>query len=323
MRTIIMIIINVCNVWCVCKQSSIIYFLAFNWEPLRYSHTNFTKTFFRIPNFLSRKHTHSFNSGLGGAWGSKELLTNSHVPPIKELGSHLLQALDGFIFVVAPDGKIMYISETASTHLGLSQVELTGNSVYDYIHINDHDEMTRVLSLQPSVYPGQPIPPFDQCESSKSTNSSFSSTPTTSGGGDATVPTALIAGSPNPLQASFHHSVHHHHHGHPQSHQQPIASQTIEIERTFFLRMKCVLAKRNAGLTTQGYKVIHCAGYLKARIYQMDNGYGDGHSCVQNLGLVAVGHSLPHSQVTEIKLNQNMFMFRAEMDMKLIFLDDR
>lgn len=264
------------------------------------------------------------NLGLGGAWGSKELLTNSHVPPIKELGSHLLQALDGFIFVVAPDGKIMYISETASTHLGLSQVELTGNSVYDYIHINDHDEMTRVLSLQPSVYPGQTIQPFDHCESSKSTNSSFSSTPTTSGGGDATVPTALIAGSPNnPLQANFHHSVHHHHHGHPQSHQQPIASQTIEIERTFFLRMKCVLAKRNAGLTTQGYKVIHCAGYLKARIYQMDNGYGDGHSCVQNLGLVAVGHSLPHSQVTEIKLNQNMFMFRAEMDMKLIFLDDR
>ena len=32
------------------------------------------------------------------------------------------QTLDGFIFVVAPDGKIMYISETASVHLGLSQV---------------------------------------------------------------------------------------------------------------------------------------------------------------------------------------------------------
>lgn len=32
------------------------------------------------------------------------------------------QTLDGFVFVVAPDGKIMYISETASVHLGLSQV---------------------------------------------------------------------------------------------------------------------------------------------------------------------------------------------------------
>jgi len=34
------------------------------------------------------------------------------------------QTLDGFIFVLAADGKIMYISETASVHLGLSQVDL-------------------------------------------------------------------------------------------------------------------------------------------------------------------------------------------------------
>lgn len=30
-----------------------------------------------------------------------------------------------------------------------------------------------------------------------------------------------------------------------------------EIERSFFLRMKCVLAKRNAGLTCSGYKVMY------------------------------------------------------------------
>ena len=38
------------------------------------------------------------------------------------MASISLQTLDGFIYVVAPDGKIMYISETASVHLGLSQV---------------------------------------------------------------------------------------------------------------------------------------------------------------------------------------------------------
>lgn len=63
-----------------------------------------------------------FFSGLGDAWGSSHHKTNPREPPIKELGSHLLQTVDGFIFVVAPDGKIMYISETASVHLGLSQV---------------------------------------------------------------------------------------------------------------------------------------------------------------------------------------------------------
>lgn len=35
----------------------------------------------------------------------------------------------------------------------------------------------------------------------------------------------------------------------------PLLSPEYEIERSFFLRMKCVLAKRNAGLTCGGYKV--------------------------------------------------------------------
>ncbi|XP_026066146.1 single-minded homolog 1-like [Carassius auratus] len=179
--------------------------------------------------------------GLGEVWGRSRSLENTNL----ELGSHLLQTLDGFIFVVACDGKIMYISETASVHLGLSQVELTGNSIYEYVHPADHDEMSAVLTPQPSLH------------------------------------SQLI-------------------HEH-------------EAERSFFLRMKCVLAKRNAGLTSGGYKVIHCSGYLKTSALD----------CYQNVGLVAVGHTLPPSAVTEIKLHSNMFMFRASLDMKLIFLDSR
>ncbi|XP_006523029.1 single-minded homolog 2 isoform X1 [Mus musculus] len=191
-------------------------------------------------------------AGLGDAWGQP-----SRTGPLdsvaKELGSHLLQTLDGFVFVVASDGKIMYISETASVHLGLSQVELTGNSIYEYIHPSDHDEMTAVLTAHPPL----------------------------------------------------------HHH----------LLQEYEIERSFFLRMKCVLAKRNAGLTCSGYKVIHCSGYLKIRQYMLDMSLYD--SCYQIVGLVAVGQSLPPSAITEIKLHSNMFMFRASLDLKLIFLDSR
>ncbi|NP_001079101.1 SIM bHLH transcription factor 2 S homeolog [Xenopus laevis] len=193
-----------------------------------------------------------FPDGLGDAWGHP-----SRIGPLdnvaKELGSHLLQTLDGFVFVVASDGKIMYISETASVHLGLSQVELTGNSIYEYIHPSDHDEMTAVLTAH------QPLHPH------------------------------LL--------------------------------QEYEIERSFFLRMKCVLAKRNAGLTCSGYKVIHCSGYLKIRQYMLDISLYD--SCYQIVGLVAVGQSLPPSAITEIKLHSNMFMFRASLDLKLIFLDSR
>ncbi|KAJ3641507.1 hypothetical protein Zmor_028013 [Zophobas morio] len=193
-----------------------------------------------------------FPDGLGDAWGATPVVPNPRETQIKELASYLLQTLDGFIFVVAPDGKIMYISETASVHLGLSQVELTGNSIYEYIHPADHDEMTAVLS--PTV---PPLP----------------------------------------------------------------SQQDYESERVFFLRMKCVLAKRNAGLTNGGYKVIHCSGYLKVKQFSASSSPYEG--CYQNMGLVAVGHSLPPSAITEIKLHTNMFMFRASLDLKLIFLDAR
>nr|CAG4636082.1 EOG090X0484 [Eubosmina coregoni] len=208
-----------------------------------------------------------FPDGLGDAWGAAPLCNNPRETCIKELGSHLLQTLDGFIFVVAPDGKIMYISETASVHLGLSQVELTGNSIYEYIHPADHEEMTSVLSVHPNI-------------------------PTTSNG-------SIV--------------------------------QEFEVERAFFVRMKCVLAKRNAGLTTGGYKVIHCSGYLKVRPYPVaassssSSDYASASEGVglQNMGLVAVGHSLPPSAITELKLHSNMFMFRASLDLRLIFLDAR
>ena len=104
-----------------------------------------------------------------------------------------------------------------------------------------------------------------------------------------------------------------------------------EIDRSFFVRMKCVLAKRNAGLTASGFKVIHCSGYLKIKQFQLDAiaGYGPGSNpaspegCYQNIGLVAYGYSLPSCSITEIRLYSNMFMFRAGQDLKLLFLDSR
>ncbi|CAF3818117.1 unnamed protein product, partial [Rotaria sp. Silwood1] len=200
---------------------------------------------------------------LGSTWGSRSL-TQSAIE--REVNSQLTQILDGFLFVVGPDGKIMYISETASTHLGLSQVELTGNSIYEYIHPIDHEEMSAVLTA--------PLPTYNQ---TLCTNNEY------------------------------------------------------EIERSFFIRMKCVLAKRNAGLTASGFKVIHCSGYLKVKQFNLDtlsyygsiNNSNNTENCYQNVGLVAYGYSLPSCSITEIRLYSNMFMFRAGQDLKLLFLDSR
>lgn len=39
-------------------------------------------------------------------------------------GTHILQSLDGFALAVAADGRFLYISETVSIYLGLSQVNI-------------------------------------------------------------------------------------------------------------------------------------------------------------------------------------------------------
>ena len=190
----------------------------------------------------------------------------------------------------------MYISETASVQLGLSQVrmgsfkrllnillnlsflqvELTGNSIYEYIHNFDQDEMAAVLSLQQNHFGHQPPINAEMMNNPKMENLSpahldFSSPPLTV---PPTVANNVIPPVPNPQinvnnfnnqsvhppstpnhhsfpQQQHLHNPHHHPHHFP-CHQE---TQTIEIERNFFLRMKCVLAKRNAGLTTSGYKV--------------------------------------------------------------------
>ena len=74
-------------------------------------------------------------------------------------------------------------------------MELTGNSIYEYIHPLDHEELISLLN-------------FHHTSSSEPAN---------------------FCG--------------------PQE-------MDLELERAFVIRMKCVLAKRNAGLTSGGYKVI-------------------------------------------------------------------
>jgi len=42
-----------------------------------------------------------------------------------------------------------------------------------------------------------------------------------------------------------------------------------------------------------------------------------------NVGFVGVANSLPPSSITEVKMHSSVFMFRASLDMKLIFLDQQ
>lgn len=181
----------------------------------------------------------------------------------------------------------MYISETASVHLGLPQIDLTGSSVFDYIHPADHNDVMDVLNLTPA-------------ERSELADS--------------------IGGLQNQHQAE--------------------EDGTTEFGRSFCMRMKCILPKRNAGLVSNGYKAIHCNGYLKVRFKEQTAGTSFmsslKHSSKFNLcegrhqsdqrlwdsyALVAVGHSLLPTASTEIKLGTRTFMFRANLDLRLNYIE--
>ncbi|CAD5234635.1 unnamed protein product [Bursaphelenchus xylophilus] len=58
---------------------------------------------------------------------------------------NLIDILDGFIFCLSYHGDILYVSETVSLHLGLSQVDLCGNSIYSYVHPEDSMVLRRQL----------------------------------------------------------------------------------------------------------------------------------------------------------------------------------
>ncbi|EPQ02476.1 Neuronal PAS domain-containing protein 1 [Myotis brandtii] len=134
----------------------------------------------------------------------------------QHLGGHILQSLDGFVFALSQEGKFLYISETVSIYLGLSQVELTGSSVFDYIHPGDHSEVLEQLGLRTRTS-GPPTPP--SIPSSSSSSSSLADTPE-------------IEASPTEVP--------------PSSRAQ---------ERSFFVRMKSTLTKRGLHVKASGYKV--------------------------------------------------------------------
>ncbi|XP_014663091.1 PREDICTED: hypoxia-inducible factor 1-alpha-like isoform X2 [Priapulus caudatus] len=81
-----------------------------------------------------------------------QLINTLKLPLVKNEISdqEYLKALDGFILVVSRDGDIIFISENVTQFLGLAQMHLTGQSVYDYSHPCDHSELTQQFSSKMS-----------------------------------------------------------------------------------------------------------------------------------------------------------------------------
>ncbi|CAB1338440.1 unnamed protein product [Coregonus sp. 'balchen'] len=65
-----------------------------------------------------------------------------------ELAHQLPLPHSGFVTVVTSDGDMIFLSENINKFMGLTQVELTGQSIFDFTHPCDHDEIRENLSLK-------------------------------------------------------------------------------------------------------------------------------------------------------------------------------
>ncbi|XP_062996895.1 neuronal PAS domain-containing protein 1 [Elgaria multicarinata webbii] len=201
----------------------------------------------------------------------------------QHLGGHILQSLDGFVFALNQEGKFLYISETVSIYLGLSQVELTGSSIFDYVHPGDHPEVAEQLGLKA---------PSETPHPSRQKASSLLAAASSSGLSDA-------------------------------SESDPAGSHPAEgdaLERSFFIRLKSTLTKRGLHVKTSGYKVIHVTGRLRPRLPS----FSHTHTVLGRvMGLVALGHTLPPSTLSEVRIECHMFVFRVNMDLQIVYCESR
>ncbi|CAI5771129.1 PAS domain-containing 1 isoform X1 [Podarcis lilfordi] len=72
----------------------------------------------------------------------------SKIEPDQQMDNLYLKALEGFITVITQDGDMIFLSENISKYMGLTQVELTGHSIFDFTHPCDHEEIRENLSLK-------------------------------------------------------------------------------------------------------------------------------------------------------------------------------
>uniref|UniRef100_A0A3P9DDS9 Hypoxia inducible factor 1 subunit alpha, like n=1 Tax=Maylandia zebra TaxID=106582 RepID=A0A3P9DDS9_9CICH len=61
------------------------------------------------------------------------------------------QALAGFIMVMTEEGDMIYLTENVNKHIGITQLELLGQSIYDFVHPCDQEELRDLLTPRPGL----------------------------------------------------------------------------------------------------------------------------------------------------------------------------
>ncbi|XP_035220916.1 protein trachealess-like isoform X2 [Stegodyphus dumicola] len=207
-------------------------------------------------------------------------------------GTHILQSLDGFAFALSADGRFLYISETVSIYLGLSQVEMTGSSVFDYIHQQDHAELAEQLGInlaQSQTTMASSPGSVASDEGSSSSAPGGTSTPT---GLDRPLPVMTLNNN----------------------------TSYKGMDRSFCIRMKSTLTKRGCHFKSSGYRVVLILSHLRPQ-YSFSNGRKQGSANV--MGMVAMAIALPPPSINEVRLESDMFVTRLTFEFRVAHCEPR
>merc|ERR1719347_1922882 len=186
-------------------------------------------------------------------------------------GTHILQSLDGFAISLASDGRFLYISETVSIYLGLSQVELTGRSVFDYIHQSDHTELAEQLGVKLAHPSGIPDSPQGEGDEGAGNHGPAPPIP------DVCYPvTSLMSNNRQDKN------------GKP------------NFDRAFCIRMKSTLTKRGCHFKSSGYRVVLLLGKLRPQYSYSSPGIQNNKLSPPIMGFIGLAIALPPPSVHEV-----------------------
>ncbi|XP_035220110.1 aryl hydrocarbon receptor nuclear translocator homolog isoform X2 [Stegodyphus dumicola] len=216
----------------------------------------------------------------------------------QELKHLILEAADGFLFVIACDtGRIIYVSDSVSPVLNQSQADWFNACIFDLVHPDDVDKVREQLSTQESPNAGRILDLKTGTVKKEGHQSSM----------------RLCMGSRRGFICRM-----------KIGNLQPDAMCSGHLHR---------LRQRNSlGPSTDGnaYAVVHCTGYIKnwppsgVQMERLDpeDAHGSSHCCLVAIGRLQVT-STPNNSDLMGSNSSNEFISRHNMEGKFTFVDQR
>ncbi|XP_043214353.1 aryl hydrocarbon receptor nuclear translocator homolog isoform X6 [Amphibalanus amphitrite] len=218
----------------------------------------------------------------------------------QELKHLILEAADGFLFVVACDtGSIIYVSDSVTPVLNQSQADWFGANIYDQLHPEDVEKVREQLSTQDTQGSGRIL--------------------------DLKTGTVKKEGHQSTMRLCM---------GSRRGFITRMKIGNVQPDNMMSAHLNRLRGRNSLGAATDGnnYAVVHCTGYIKNwpptdfQGIQMervdDEVMGSSHCCMVAIGRLQITSVPSASELTNAN-NSNEFVSRHGMDGKFSFVDQR